>query len=229
MPGNVVLGLDPGTRHFGWGVVERRGTRLFHRGHGVIDTDEKAPIAVRLVTIERELVEVVRAQAPEVSSVEALFFAKDPQAAAKLGHARGVALLVCARAGLEVFEYAPARVKLAVVGSGRADKAQVAQMIRVVLGLAARRGGRAGARGDPPPARAAAVRGSDTCPGRSSTWNETPAQPLAFRGSLPHAITRVRDPSKGHRFRIPRERQNEATPLPRPHRALPVRQPRRGR
>jgi len=136
MSGVVVLGLDPGTRHFGWGVVERRGTRLFHRGHGVIDTDEKAPIAVRLVTIERELVEVVRAQAPGVSSVEALFFAKDAQAAAKLGHARGVALLVCARAGLEVFEYPPARVKLAVAGSGRADKAQVAQMIRVVLGLA---------------------------------------------------------------------------------------------
>jgi crossover junction endodeoxyribonuclease RuvC len=137
MAGDVVLGLDPGTRHFGWGVVERRGTRLVHRAHGVIDTDEKAPIAVRLVTIERVLVEVVRAQAPEVSSVEALFFAKDPQAAAKLGHARGVALLVCARAGLEVFEYPPARVKLAVAGSGRADKSQIAQMIRVVLGLAA--------------------------------------------------------------------------------------------
>jgi len=137
MNGDVVLGLDPGTRHFGWGVVERRGTRLVHRGHGVIDTDEKAPIALRLVMIERMLVEVLREQAPEVSSVEALFFAKDAQAAAKLGHARGVALLVCARAGLEVFEYPPARVKLAVAGSGRADKAQVAQMIRVVLGLAA--------------------------------------------------------------------------------------------
>ncbi|HEX3345043.1 MAG TPA: crossover junction endodeoxyribonuclease RuvC, partial [Polyangiaceae bacterium] len=120
---------------FGWGVVERQGTRLYHRGHGVIDTDEKAPIAVRLVTIERVLVEVVRARAPDVSSVEALFFAKDAQAAAKLGHARGVALLVCARAGLEVFEYPPARVKLAIAGNGRADKAQVAQMIRVVLGL----------------------------------------------------------------------------------------------
>ena len=106
MPAHVVLGLDPGTRHFGWGVVERQGTRLLHRGHGVIDTDEKAPIAVRLVTIERELVEVLRARAPSVASVESLYYAKDPQAAAKLGHARGVALLVCARAGLEVFEYA---------------------------------------------------------------------------------------------------------------------------
>jgi crossover junction endodeoxyribonuclease RuvC len=134
-PRDVVLGLDPGTRHFGWGIVERRGTRLLHHAHGVVHTDETAAIAVRLVTIERELIEVVRAHAPAVASVEAIFYAKDPQAAAKLGHARGVALLVCARAGLEVFEYPPARVKLAVAGSGRADKAQVAQMIRVILGL----------------------------------------------------------------------------------------------
>jgi len=133
----VVLGLDPGTRHFGWGVVERRGTRLIHIAHGIAHTDEKTSIATRLVSIEVALVEVLRAHAPDEASVEALFFAKDAQAAAKLGHARGVALLVCARAGLEVFEYPPARVKLAVVGSGRADKAQVAQMIRVVLGLAA--------------------------------------------------------------------------------------------
>jgi crossover junction endodeoxyribonuclease RuvC len=133
----LVLGIDPGTRHFGWGIVERRGTRLVHHAHGIIHTDEDAPIAVRLVTIERELVEVVRAHAPAAASVEALFYAKDPQAAAKLGHARGVALLVCARAGLEVFEYPPARVKRAVAGSGRAEKAQVAQMVRVLLGLAA--------------------------------------------------------------------------------------------
>jgi crossover junction endodeoxyribonuclease RuvC len=133
----LVLGIDPGTRHFGWGVVERRGTRLVHHAHGIIHTDESAPIAVRLVTIERELVEVVGAHAPAAASVEAMFYAKDPQAAAKLGHARGVALLVCARAGLEVFEYPPARVKRTVAGSGRAEKAQVAQMIRVLLGLAA--------------------------------------------------------------------------------------------
>ncbi len=131
----IVLGLDPGTRHFGWGVVERRGTRLLHHGHGVVHTDTEQPIASRLVAIEASLVEVVRAHAPLAASVEALFYAKDAQAAAKLGHARGVALLVCARAGLLVFEYAPALVKRAVVGSGRADKSQVAHMIRVVLGL----------------------------------------------------------------------------------------------
>ena len=134
-PRDLVLGLDPGTRHFGWGVVERRGTRLLHHAHGVVHTDETAAIALRLVTIERELIEVVRAHAPAVASVEAIFYAKDPQAAAKLGHARGVALLVCARAGLEVFEYPPARVKRTVTGGGRAEKSQVASMVRVLLGL----------------------------------------------------------------------------------------------
>jgi crossover junction endodeoxyribonuclease RuvC len=133
---HVVLGLDPGTRHFGWGVVERRGTRLVHIGHGIVHTDERQPVALRLVLIEQSLVEVVRAHDPRVASIEALFFAKDAQAAAKLGHARGVALLVCARAGLEINEYAPALVKRAVAGSGRAEKIQVAQMIRVILGLA---------------------------------------------------------------------------------------------
>ncbi len=131
----VVLGLDPGTRHFGWGVVERRGTRIFHVAHGIAHTDESTAIATRLVVIEAALVEVVRQHRPVEASVEALFFAKDAQAAAKLGHARGVALLVCARASVEVHEYAPARVKLAVAGHGRAEKAQVAQMVRVVLGL----------------------------------------------------------------------------------------------
>jgi crossover junction endodeoxyribonuclease RuvC len=133
--GAVVIGLDPGTRHFGWGVVEQRGMRLVHVAHGVVHTDQTAPIAARLVVIEHELVRVVGAHEPREASVETLFFAKDAQAAAKLGHARGVALLVCARAALEVFEYAPALVKRAVAGNGRADKAQVAQMVRVLLGL----------------------------------------------------------------------------------------------
>ncbi len=131
----IALGLDPGTRHFGWGVVERAGTRLVHRAHGVIDTDEKAPIAERLVAIERELVLVVTTHAPDEASCESIFFAKDATAAAKLGHARGVALLVCARAGLTIAEYPPARVKRTIAGGGRAEKSQVAQMIRVLLGL----------------------------------------------------------------------------------------------
>ena len=131
----TVLGLDPGTRHFGWGVVTRSGARLHHVAHGIVHTSERASIAARLVTIERALVEVIAAHAPAEASVEALFYAKDAQAAAKLGHARGVSLLVCARAGLDVYEYAPALVKRAVAGSGRAEKPQVARMVQVVLGM----------------------------------------------------------------------------------------------
>lgn len=132
---SIVLGLDPGTRRFGWGVVRRAGTRLTHVAHGVIDVEGRGDLGARLVAIERELMDVIERHRPEQASIESLFFAKDAQAAAKLGHARGVALLVCARAGLASFEYAPARVKRTVAGAGRADKTQVAQMIRVVLGL----------------------------------------------------------------------------------------------
>jgi crossover junction endodeoxyribonuclease RuvC len=131
----IVLGLDPGTRHFGWGLVARRGSRLSHIAHGVIDTDVTGVIAERLVEIETALVEVLRVHTPEAAAVESLFFAKDAQAAAKLGHARGVALLVCARALLPIAEYPPARVKRTVAGNGRAEKIQVANMVRVLLGL----------------------------------------------------------------------------------------------
>jgi crossover junction endodeoxyribonuclease RuvC len=133
----IVVGLDPGTRHFGWGVVRKNGTRLTHVAHGVLDVEREGDLGYRLVEIERRLVGVIEEHRPDEASIESLFFAKDAQAAAKLGHARGVALLVCARAGLASFEYAPARVKRTVAGAGRADKAQVAQMVRVVLGLLA--------------------------------------------------------------------------------------------
>jgi crossover junction endodeoxyribonuclease RuvC len=132
----IVLGMDPGTRRFGWGVVARRGTRLVHIAHGVVALGD-GPLALRLAALERALDEVVAAHAPTHASVETIFFHKDPQAAAKLGHARGVALLICGRAALEVHEYAPARVKRVVAAHGRADKAQVAQMIRVILSLPA--------------------------------------------------------------------------------------------
>lgn len=130
-----VLGLDPGTRRFGWGVVARDGTRLVHVAHGVIDVEDDGDLGERLVAIERELVRVLEEHAPEEVGIESLFFAKDASAAAKLGHARGVALLVCTRAGLAAFEYPPARVKRTVAGAGAADKSRVAHMVRVVLGL----------------------------------------------------------------------------------------------
>jgi crossover junction endodeoxyribonuclease RuvC len=133
--GISVLGLDPGTRHFGWGVVRRVGTRLSHVAHGVVSVADEGPLGERLVAIEAALDDVLRRFVPSEASIESMFFAKNASSAAKLGHARGVGLLVCARGGLEVSEYPPARVKLTVAGSGRAEKAQVAQMVRMMLGL----------------------------------------------------------------------------------------------
>jgi len=130
-----VLGIDPGTRALGWGVVERNGTRLVHVAHGVIRASGDLPLCERLVLIERELVEVVATHSVHFASIEAMFFHKDAQAAAKLGHARGVAMLVCARAGLPIFEYPPARVKRVVAGTGRAEKSQVAMMVQALLKL----------------------------------------------------------------------------------------------
>jgi crossover junction endodeoxyribonuclease RuvC len=137
VPGVVVLGLDPGTRHFGWGVVSRIGTRMSHIAHGVVSVEGQGPLGERLVAIETALVDVLAKFVPLEVSIESMFYAKDASSSSKLAHARGVGLLVAARAGLAVFEYPPTRVKQTVVGSGRADKAQVAHMIRVMLGLSA--------------------------------------------------------------------------------------------
>jgi crossover junction endodeoxyribonuclease RuvC len=130
-----VIGIDPGTRHLGWGVLSRTGTRIEHVAHGVIDTDEKAPLAERLVEIDTALEEVVARYAPEVGAVESLFFAKDAQSAAKLGHARGVVLLRLARASLPIHEYAPALVKRTIAGKGAADKKQVQMVVTAILRL----------------------------------------------------------------------------------------------
>jgi crossover junction endodeoxyribonuclease RuvC len=131
----ITLGIDPGTRHLGWGVVVRKGNRLEHVAHGVIHTDTERSLGHRLTEIERELCKVIERYKPTVGSVETLFFHRDPQAAAKLGHARGVVLLALVRAGIEVFEYAPARVKRTVAGRGQAEKSQVAAMVSAILRL----------------------------------------------------------------------------------------------
>ncbi len=94
-----------------------------------------SPLGERLVVLEKALVEIVATHKPEVSGIESIFFAKDASATAKLGHARGVAMLVCVRAGLAMYEYPPSRVKRTIAGSGRADKAQVARMMMAYLRL----------------------------------------------------------------------------------------------
>jgi crossover junction endodeoxyribonuclease RuvC len=131
----IALGIDPGTRRLGWGVVSRTGNRLVHVAHGVIVMDSSESIADRLVVLEGELTQVIRQHRPQVSSVESLFFNKDAQAAAKLGHARGVVLLCLAREGIPIAEYAPAKIKRTIAGTGQADKRQIALMVRAALSL----------------------------------------------------------------------------------------------
>lgn len=130
-----VIGIDPGTRHLGWGVLSNVGTRIEHVAHGVIDTDTEAPLCDRLLEIDDALEEVLGQHRPEVGAVESLFFHKDPQAAAKLGHARGVVLLRLGRAGVPIREYAPALVKRSIGGKGNADKKQVAMVVTSILRL----------------------------------------------------------------------------------------------
>ncbi len=130
-----VIGIDPGTRHLGWGVLDQVGTKITHVSHGVIDTDLDGTLAERLVEIDTELERILAEHAPDEAAVEGLFFHKDAQAAGKLGHARGVILLRLARRDLPIAEYAPARVKRAVVGKGAADKKQVAMVVSAVLRL----------------------------------------------------------------------------------------------
>ena len=132
-----VIGIDPGTRHLGWGVLEREGTKVTHVAHGVIDVDLDGDLADRLVEIDTALEAIIGEHRPHVGAVESLFFAKNAQSAAKLGHARGVVLLRLARAELPIHEYAPALVKRSIAGKGAADKKQVAMVITAILRLPA--------------------------------------------------------------------------------------------
>jgi len=130
-----VLGIDPGSRRTGWGVVELEGTRLRHIAAGTITVPEKLALAKRLRMIHAELERVIAAHAPEAVAVEEIFFAKYANAALKLGHARGVALLAAAQSEIAVHEYPPAIVKRTVVGRGAADKVQVGRLVSALLAL----------------------------------------------------------------------------------------------
>jgi crossover junction endodeoxyribonuclease RuvC len=127
-----VLGIDPGLRNLGWGIVEAHGARLTHVANGICHSagDELAP---RLLSLYRQLTAILQQYQPDHAAVEQTFVNKDAVATLKLGQARGIALLVPAEAGLHVGEYAPNAVKKAVVGVGHADKAQVDHMVRLQL------------------------------------------------------------------------------------------------
>ena len=128
-----ILGIDPGLRRTGWGLIEVDGNRLIYIACGSVATSDKVSLAERLVTIHDGLVKVMEEFTPEEAAVEATFVNKDASATLKLGQARGVAMLVPAARGIPVAEYAPNQIKKSVVGTGHAGKQQIHHMVRVLL------------------------------------------------------------------------------------------------
>jgi len=128
-----ILGLDPGLSRMGGGVIDSAGTKLTHVAHGVIVTKPAECLGLRLLALHTEISRIIAELRPQAIAVEMAFVAKDPSAALKLGHARAVALLAAAQAGLDIAEYAPNHIKKSVVGVGHAGKEQVQAMVRRLL------------------------------------------------------------------------------------------------
>ena len=131
----IVFGIDPGSHNTGWGAIEIRGNAMRCLELGVIRAPSDAPLSVRVEPIFEGLSIAIRAHAPDVVFLESIFHHKNARSALVLGHARGVALLAARLCGRDVHEVSPAEVKKAVTGSGRADKRQVQEMVKMLLGL----------------------------------------------------------------------------------------------
>lgn len=131
----MVIGVDPGTLVTGYGIVSESRAGLSCHGWGAIRAKKNAPMPYRMKQIADGLRDVIRESRPDILALEESFFAKDPQSALKLGQVRGVIMLVAEESGLPVAEYAPLKVKQALVGYGKADKEQVRTMVRHILGL----------------------------------------------------------------------------------------------
>jgi crossover junction endodeoxyribonuclease RuvC len=128
-----VLGLDPGLRNTGWGIIDMDGNRLSHVADGVVRSDDRLSLAERLAQLHQGVRQVIAQYHPHAAAVEQTFVNKNPESTLKLGQARGAVLLAPALDGLPVAEYSPASVKQAVVGTGRAAKEQVGMMVRTLL------------------------------------------------------------------------------------------------
>jgi len=129
----IILGLDPGLGTTGWGLIQADGNRLSHIANGQLKTDASEPLPRRLSHLASQLEALLADHAPDAAAVEEIFVNKNPQSTLKLGQARGVALMIAARAGLHVGEYAARLVKKAVVGTGNAEKVQVHAMVQRLL------------------------------------------------------------------------------------------------
>jgi crossover junction endodeoxyribonuclease RuvC len=130
-----IIGIDPGTGILGFGIIEANGTKVQLVDAGVIRTPVHEDDAIRLQTIYEELTDIIVQTKPVMMSVEKLFFARNVTTAMTVSQARGVVLLCGQQAGLKLFEYTPMQIKQSVTGYGKADKKQVQEMVRVLLGL----------------------------------------------------------------------------------------------
>ncbi len=128
-----IIGIDPGLRNMGWGMIDVEGSRLIYVAAGSVHSDAKRTLAERLKQLHDGLTEVIQTYQPQEAAVEETFVNTDPQATLKLGQARGIALVVPALAGLEVCEYGANKIKKTVVGAGHAEKAQVQMMVKMLL------------------------------------------------------------------------------------------------
>ncbi|MBX3566650.1 MAG: crossover junction endodeoxyribonuclease RuvC [Rhizobiaceae bacterium] len=128
-----IIGIDPGLRRTGWGVIDVSGSTLRFIASGTVKSDDKAALATRLCQLHDGLLAVLDQHRPEEAAVEQTFVNRDATATLKLGQARGIAMLVPARAGLRVAEYSPNAVKKAVIGVGHGEKAQIQMMVKVLM------------------------------------------------------------------------------------------------
>lgn len=133
----IIMGIDPGFAITGFGVVEYKGNKFSVLDYGAITTDASMKMSQRLLILHNRLEEIIYKHKPDAIAIEELFFNKNIKTALTVGHGRGVAVLAAAQSGVEIFEYTPLQVKQSVVGYGRAEKAQIQQMVKAILNLSA--------------------------------------------------------------------------------------------
>ncbi|MFA5022294.1 MAG: crossover junction endodeoxyribonuclease RuvC [Patescibacteria group bacterium] len=131
----IILGIDPGLADAGFGVIKKENNRLQVIDYGNIKTKAKVPDETRLTEIDQALTKLIKKYQPDVLGVEKLFFCKNIKTAMAVGQARGVIMLAGGKHGLKVLEYTPLQVKQALTGYGKADKKQIQQMVKIILGL----------------------------------------------------------------------------------------------
>jgi len=182
-----VFGIDPGSERTGYGCIETDGSRHRIVMCGAVGAPASATFSERLFEIHRRLVELLAECRADSVAIENIFYAANVRSALKLGHARGVAMLAAAQAGLAVVEYTPAEIKRAVVGYGRAEKQQVQHMVKLLLGLAAM----------PSPHDAADALAVAIC----HVHSQAPARAIARAGSRPDAVATVAAISKATSWR----------------------------